>query len=456
MSQDLPEKPAETNPRNGSAPDSKPSMNHASEGLRFSAEDLQNPRVAVEALAHWDDLDPATLALLERHPVHGPRLSMLRSADRWLEEQAAIARHHRGRCPSAEQLYDFGRGPGYTPLSHAARLEIDRHLTRCRECEVLVESLLAPPPRPLEIVYEDSLRAVASDAHADEPHRNGAHEPRTAEPVATAPSGAHGSAHMPGSLHSSAHSGSAHGSAHSGSAHGSMNVPGTFSRSVPGTGHGRTSVPGATKLGLRRWVPLAAAASLLATAAVWSIVGTSHETALRFPTNALLRGATTDNLFFPRASILYATPELVKAWPALGERLTFEMRAQPKAQSYWIQVSENDGSAFGANKSLWKQPTRSATFVADRDLAPGHFTWEAWAVENGLDRNLGTRDFEVVADAAVTNKLLAIAGRAEPERSLEAVRILHESGFGTDARRIARGMKPTPERDAYLNQVPGR
>jgi hypothetical protein len=119
-------------------------------------------------------------------------------------------------------------------------------------------------------------------------------------------------------------------------------------------------------------------------------------------------------------------------------------------------VSANDGSAFGVNKTLWKQDARSATFTADRELKPGHYTWDAWAVENGLDQSLGTRDFEVVADAAVTAKLLAIADRAEPERSLEAVRILHESGFGTDARRIARSMQPTPERDAYLNQVPGR
>jgi hypothetical protein len=404
MSQDLPEKPAETNPRNGSAADSKPSMNHASEGLRFSAADLQNPRVAIEALAHWDDLDSATLALLERHPIHGPRLSMLRSADRWLEEQAAAARNVRGKCPTAAQLYDFGRGPGYTPLTHAARLEIDRHLARCRDCEVIVESLVAPPPRPLEIVYEDAPHALASDAHVDEARANGAPMTRLAQPHAAAPA----------------------------------------------------FVRGPTKPSLRRWVPLAAAASLLATAAVWSVMGVSHESALRFPTNPLLRGATTESLYYPRASILYATPELVKAWPAFGERLTFELRAQPRAQTYWIQVSENDGSAFGVNRNPWKQTSSAATFAADRDLKPGHYTWEAWVVENGLDRSLGTHDFQIVADAALQRKLMAIAGRADPERNLEAVRILHESGFETDARRIARSMPPTPERDAYLDQVPGR
>ena len=96
------------------------------------------------------------------------------------------------------------------------------------------------------------------------------------------------------------------------------------------------------------------------------------------------------------------------------------------------------------------------TITAKSELAAGHYTWEAWAVVHGLDQQLGRRDFDVVDDAALRANLLALEPRSEPQRSLAAVRLLHESGYRTDARRIARNMPPSPERDEYLARVPGR
>jgi hypothetical protein len=201
---------------------------------------------------------------------------------------------------------------------------------------------------------------------------------------------------------------------------------------------------------------MAAAASLLVAASVWTVVNSARHPALRFPESPLLRGSATGSLLFPRDRVLHATPDLEKIWPAFGERLTFEIQATANAESYWFDVSKHDGSAFSPNTPLWKQSGKASTLSALSPLEPGHYTWEAWAIVRGLDQQLGARDFEVVDDAALRTKLFALEKKSEPERTLEAVRLLHESGYATDARRLARSMPSTPERDAYLEQVPGR
>jgi len=169
-----------------------------------------------------------------------------------------------------------------------------------------------------------------------------------------------------------------------------------------------------------------------------------------------LRGAARGSLLFPRDRVLHATPELAKIFPALGAPPTFEIQPEPNAERYWIDVSKNDGSAFATNEALWRQSNATPMFASEHEIAPGHYTWEAWAVVRGIDQHLGSHDFEIVDDAALTAKLVALANDPEPERSLAAVNLLHASDYRTDARRVARAMPPTPERDAYLDQVPGR
>jgi hypothetical protein len=89
-------------------------------------------------------------------------------------------------------------------------------------------------------------------------------------------------------------------------------------------------------------------------------------------------------------------------------------------------------------------------------LAPGHYTWEAWALVDGLDVHLGRRDFEVVRDAQLTARLAELERLEEPDRSEALIALLHERGFLGDARALARDLPATPERDAYLRALPGR
>lgn len=425
MTQDLPEKPAETHPSNGRASDSKAPMNDVPHEFRFELRDLRDPHAVAEALTHWDELDAGTLARLAAHPVHGPRLAMLRAAEDWLRDRGAAARAARGLCPTAEELYDFGRGPGYTPLSHAARTAIDRHLAQCEDCEVLVESLVAPPPAPLEYDFDEAAHANLLDTPT-----NGVHTPNV-RGVAASNERDHSRDDALTNLGAAP----------------SLASPTSV----------RTIHPAAPAIRRRRhWIPLAAAASFLAAGALWIALNSEHTRALHFPTSPLLRGAARGSLLFPRDRVLHATPELVKIFPALAAPPTFEIQPEPNAERYWIDVSKNDGSAFATNEALWRQTSATPMFASEHEIASGHYTWEAWAIVRGIDQHLGSHDFEIVDDAALTAKLVALANEPEPERSLAAVNLLHASDYRTDARRIARAMPPTPERDAYLDQVPGR
>jgi hypothetical protein len=476
MTQDLPEKPAETPPFAAHSADSKPHMSNASHGLRFEPRDLRDPKIAIEALAHWDELDPSSLALLEKHPVHGPRLAMLRAADAWLTESAASARSVRPTgesravwetaplrpvagdralysdetpdCPRAEDLYDYGRGPGYAPLTPALRASIDRHLAHCRRCETLVETLSAPPPTPLALDDDAATIAVGEMAHDEHDfdsvssHSN-AHDDSAAVEARLAPNPSRRPESAPRAIDEIR----AEREAASVLSTASVGARDDF----VATKDARTSTSRP-----RRWIPLAAAASLIAGASVWFAWNASESRPLKFPESPLLRGTTTGSLLFPREHVLRATPEIVRIWPALGERLSFEIQPEAAAESYWIELSKHDGSAFGANESVWKETSTGAAIAAKSELPAGNYTWEAWAVVHGLDQQLGRRDFDVVDDAGLRAKLLALAPLAEPERSLAAVRVLHERGYRTDARRIARNMPPSPERDEYLARVPGR
>lgn len=106
-----------------------------------------------EALARWDELPPETLEVLARDPVHGPRLSRLQLAEAWLAERAADgAPATVTECPDAEELFDYGRGPGYRPLPSARRAQLDRHVLRCEPCREFAATLQRRPPVPLEIL----------------------------------------------------------------------------------------------------------------------------------------------------------------------------------------------------------------------------------------------------------------------------------------------------------------
>ena len=165
MTPDPQKKPTEGDPEPGTPSDSGSTMKAAPNGSdfdprRLSIEDLGDPTRVAEALTHWDELEPNLLTAIETHPQHGPRLSMLRRADHWLATKGASLRPATG-CPSSEELYDFGRGPGFGPLASSRRAELERHLRTCTDCERLVETLAAPPPVPLELPGRGTVRMPA-------------------------------------------------------------------------------------------------------------------------------------------------------------------------------------------------------------------------------------------------------------------------------------------------------
>lgn len=399
MKPDPRKNPREGDPIPGGASDSGATMKAAPTGSEFdprrlSIEDLSDPNRAEEALTHWDELDPALLTAIASHPQHGPRLAMLRRADRWLETKAPsmpMAGRPAGACPTSEELYDFGRGPGFLPMESARRGEIERHLRTCRDCENLVETLAAMPPVP-----------IATGAAPPARRRL---------------------------------------------------------RALP------------------RLVPLAAAASLVVGLGLWIAFSTTGSEAVRFPTAPLLRGSSGGPLFFPRDRALHVTEEVRAAFPALDGRLVFEVETQAGATNYKIDVAKHGGDVFAADEgSVLKLseaiPSGGAPGNASRsgaagggpsvairasaELAPGQYTWSARATVHGLDQELGQRDFSVVDDAEIASRLIALGSQAEPKRSLAAVKLLHEAGFLGEARAIARAMPASPERDAYLSQLPGR
>lgn len=386
----FPEKPGQSSPAGHPSADLGAPMKTAPQGPRFGPDDLKHSGSSIEALAHWDELDARLLEEIEAHPQHGPRLAMLRSVDRWLVDRAEAACATSGRskpigCPSSEELYDFGRGPGYAPLPAGRKRAIDRHLLHCRDCEFLVETLASPPPVPMEVA----------------PIR---HEVRAVEP-------------------------------------GPM--------TVIGNARDGARAP-------RRWVALATAAAIVAALGIWRVMDARESRARGFPLAPLLRGESGQVLRFPRDRVLPASSSLHTGWPAVPSKLLFEVEPQTEASTYRIDLFRHGGEAFARGEIVMSR-TGAHPFVEEElALAPGHYTWEAWVVVHGLDRSLGARDFEVVENAALDAQLLALGSESEPERSLSAVELLHERGYRTDARALARRMSSTPERDAYLGEVPGR
>ncbi|MCY3000550.1 MAG: hypothetical protein NTV21_01895, partial [Planctomycetota bacterium] len=102
-------------------------------------------------LSEWTELSPAELGELEAHAAQcaecGPGLELLREAEEWLAGDTLGAAGLN--CPTPEELYDYGRGPGARSMPDAERLALRAHLGACTECSALVDSLASRPPAPL-------------------------------------------------------------------------------------------------------------------------------------------------------------------------------------------------------------------------------------------------------------------------------------------------------------------
>jgi hypothetical protein len=397
------ENPDQMAPRAVDPADLGLSMTRETNGLRQPAADLKNPQIAEDALLHWDELDEQLLRMLADDPEHGRRLGTLRNADAWLRSRAAdAARQAPGPislidCPPAEDLYVFGEGPGAEGMSDMRRAEIDRHLATCIQCERFVSTLAIAPPSPLIYGMPESDSAASEAAE-----------------TATADAGPQA-------------------------------IPVLSPRRLRPVARPR-----------RLWIGIAAAAALVIAVGIWEASTPSGHGA-RWPEAPVLRGSDAGALLFPRVRVLARTPELVAAFPALGSPLVFEIEPQAEATGYRVDLTQNDGSAFGPSTAL---PSLTAAVPnltsATVNFAAGHYTWKAWSAVRGLDQPLGSRGFEVCADPDTSRALQALSLRAEPSRTIAAIALLHERGYVGDARALARALPAGPERDRYLGQTPGR
>jgi len=338
-------------------------------------------------LPDWDTLDDPARAELDVHvascPVCAPKWALIRRADRHLEGllRAGAGEGADGSadlCPSAEELFDLGRGPGARRLSDIERVGLSAHVKACAACAEIVATLEARPPAPLLYGGEAATPSIARE------RRNR----------------------------------------------------------------------------WRVWVPLAAAAAVLAIF-VWNSDGPAVSPRvdggatpnIRFPSAQLVRGDASSALLFPRERVL-AGPR------GLYSKLEFELAPRERAAIYRVQLSRHDGQLFSTPTTfLTVEGPGERLTTGDTNqlrLAPGHYTWEGWAVVDGLDVPLGRRDFEVVRDDAILDEIAQRAAASEPARSESILHLLHDAGFVTDARAFARTLPATPERDAYLARRPAR
>lgn len=385
--------------------DTGPAMKSTPNGPRFLPADLQNdPKAAHDALLHWDVQDEQILRLLALHPEHGGRLETLQRADGWLRQRAAetiVARTQDGdngpgpdplACPTADELYDYAGGPGAVPLPRVRQLAIDRHLAACESCDGIVGTLAVAPPSPL--LYGDDVEV---EAPAVSP---------VAAPV-------------------------------------------------------RIGNPNAAAPAPRRWtarrviVPLAAAAAIVLAFGVWRAFTPATQRAA-WPQAPLLRGETADALQWPRGRVLERNAAVARHAPALATAIPFELAVPAGADGSRIRLERTGGGAFDEPERVGQWSPTTAISTTDAALAAGHYTWTAWARERGLDVELGSRDFEVVADDALLGEVAEILASGDEDAGVRAVALLDSRGFRTDARILARTLPASAERDAYLGRTPGR
>lgn len=202
---------------------------------------------------------------------------------------------------------------------------------------------------------------------------------------------------------------------------------------------------------VRPRVALAAAAAVLLCAL---LVGRFGARDARFPEPPVLRGGAGEEMLFPRDLVLAARSGEGTELP-----LVFELAPEglDGADSFSVSLLSTDGGAFDRGTRVASLTGEAPRFEAPAlRLAPGTYTWEARVTVRGLERFLGARDFEVAVDHDLWKAWDALEREDEPERGVLRVRLLHERGYLGDARALARTLPASPERDAYLEALPGR
>ncbi len=365
-----------------------------------------DPRLG-RLLAAYDALDADRRGELGRHvascPVCSPRWEVLTAAETWLEN----ARRPAQACPAAEDLYDYGCGPGHGPLAAFRRSEIEHHLEGCAPCRGFLGTLEAPIPVPWIGGMGDSETLEGGPVREQD---LGLEPPPRRFPL-------------------------------------------------------RRLLPRFEPESWRTWVPAMAAAAalfLLARAAFLDGAGSTSvakgtegvgSVPFDFPDAPVLRGMDgrgASPLHFPRDRVLAGDG-------ATFHPLVFELEPQEGAGLYRIELRRHEGGAFEVGEEIGRLEGAGPVLdAAHLVLDPGHYTWEAWVDVHGLERFLGERDFEIDVDEDLRAKWDELEELDEPARSEQRLLLLHERGYLGDARAFAHGMPASEARDRYLDAVPGR
>lgn len=195
------------------------------------------------------------------------------------------------------------------------------------------------------------------------------------------------------------------------------------------------------------WRTFLVAASLAGIALVPFMMGGGQSTLADLPQAPIYRGTQQAEPLFPRGRLLALADD---SGSANAAEPAFELTPVEGASEYRVQVFQNDGGAFdpGSHIESLRGPDPE---LQGGPLQPGHYTWRAWATVDGLDRDLGAQEFEVVAQDELVSSLKAIDGQSSLSDRIDLIGLLHEAGFLTDARALAKSLPKSPERDAYLS-----
>ena len=389
-------------PQDGAGSDSRTDMgatNRQAQEPEAMPPSCASPRMA-RLLLRYDDLDPIARAGLRRHADTcaecGSRWELFQAADTWLEGAGG---QHQVLCPETEELYDFGRGPGYGYMSTERRTEIELHVSHCESCADFAGTLASSVPIPWT-TDGDSL-TVQRRTKVTPPIRKRVERKRSRPRLRLLPS--------------------------------------------------LERVP--------EWVPVAVAAGLMI-AIVFATrdgapspgeVGAGSPSSF-YPELPVLRGEESSPLLYPRGNVLADETRFAAPLPP-----SFELTPVDGAELYRIQLRKHAGGAFdvGTELSVFEDETPTLSAQLSK-LAPGHYTWEAWALVRGLERPLGERDFRVVADAGIAAQWQELESLPEEERGARRVALLHNHGYFGEARTLAESLPASEERDAYLEAWPGR
>jgi hypothetical protein len=388
-------------PRGGQGPESAHSMKQENQPLRFGPGDFDGERRldggdklggedrlggeerALQALLSFDKQPPPTLEAMRRDPHRAQALDRLESADRWLRDQA-LAAGAPSECPTAEELYSFGAGPGAeqwsAPLAVERRAAIDKHLAVCLPCESFVATLQVAPPSPLVL-----------DEGIDEPEADEAHgrTPALERTPAAAPR------------------------------------------------------PTGRILRPARWLVAAAAASIVVFFGVR--LAQRETTAAEGQTSwveTMRGGVATGEAFAslsPRGKVLAVDDATHASDPELS-RWSFEASVREGAKAYEFRVGSVEGVGLKAKTTELQPKVAPAEPLVDAQRAwfakPCVLEW-TWQPLSGVVSGAPvTSTVAVVEDAALVRELLQLASREE------RAKLLHKRGFHAQAVAQLRALLP--------------